>query len=72
MKTYSNQVVKAYNNWMDKISSEPVNEWDEGYKNKRRASKRAGDKFEALCKSEGLNYIDVASDLCPNGIILIS
>lgn len=72
MKTYSEQIVKAYNNWMSKIDAEPINEWDEGYKNKRLASKRAGDKFEALCKSDGLNYINVASDLCPNEIISIS
>lgn len=72
MEKYSEQIVKAYNNWMNKIDAEPIDEWNDGYKNKRIASKRAGDKFEKLCIEAGLNYVKVASDLCPNVIISIS
>lgn len=71
MNTYSEQIIKAYNNWMAKVEVEPRDEWHEKYKSSRRNSKRAGDKFESLCKAEGFNYIEVASDLVPH-IIKIS
>lgn len=60
---YSKEIVKAYNNWISKQESEDVQEWHPKYKQLQAASKRAGNKFEAICKASGLNYCNVYSDL---------
>ena len=72
METYSPEIIKAYNNWMEKIGNEPDEPYQDGYKAKMAASKRAGDKFEKLCISAGLNYCNVARDLQPRTITSIA
>ena len=67
METYSEQIIKAYNNWMDKAQN-VQDLYSANHKKEIAAEKRAGNKFENLCKQSGLNYIKVANDLCPNKI----
>lgn len=65
MNIYSEEIVKAYHNWMLKVEAVPSNSYSIDYTKKQRAQKRAGDKFEKLCKDAGLNYLKVCSDLMP-------
>jgi hypothetical protein len=60
---YAPEIIKAYNNWMDKIVAVPDETYHDGYKKAKAQEKRAGDKFESLCKNAGFNYVKVASDL---------
>lgn len=66
---YSQEIKKAYNNWMQKVSEVPES-YSVDYPKKKRAESRAGNKFEKLCAANGLNYIKVASELVPNTIFV--
>lgn len=63
MKTYSEEIVKAFQKWSNLSVEEPENETTKEYKNWKVRSNKWGNKFEKLCKEQGLNYIDVYSEL---------
>lgn len=63
MKTYSDEIIKAFNKWSNLSLEEPENETSKEYKNWKRKSNQAGNKFEKLCKENGLNYLDVYKEL---------
>lgn len=63
METYSKQIRKAFETWSELSQFEPENETTNEYKNWKRRNSVAGNKFEALCKSEGLNYCEVYKEL---------
>lgn len=63
MENYSDQIVKAYNKWISIIESEPSESYDPKYQSWKAKQKRAANIFEAVCKSQNLNYLEVYKEL---------
>jgi len=63
MEKYSQQIRNAFRTWSELAVLEPENETTKEYANWKRRNRVAGNKFEALCKSEGLYYIEVYKEL---------
>lgn len=72
MKTYSKFITNCFKTWITVIEFQPNEEYSPEYPKWKRRDKVAGNKFEAACKAEGLNYIDVYSDLLGNEPMLIN
>lgn len=69
METYSKQIRNAFRTWSTLCELQPENECGKEYANWKRRDRVAGNKFELICKSEGLNYIEVYKELCGPNII---
>lgn len=72
METYSNFIKGCFKTWSTLCELQPENETSKEYANWKRRDRVAGNKFEAACKAEGLNYIEVYKDLCGPNVISAS
>lgn len=69
MEKYSKLIRGAFNKWSTLCELQPENESTKEYANWKRRDRVAGNKFEAVCKAEGLNYIEVYKELCGPNVI---
>lgn len=65
-KDIPQEIVVAYNTWMQKIVEVPEHSYELNYKKAKRAEKYAGDKFEKLCDKFNLGYMQVCGILSDN------
>lgn len=69
MKSYSEEIITAFNEWANMSFEESDNETTKDYKNWERKSHEIGNKFENLCKTNRLNYLKVYQELLRHQLI---